>query len=419
MRVQRCKGCRDLSPEQMVSFRLIEAAFRDSCLKWGYQEIKTPTLEYLHLFTATGTLTPGMLSRVYSFLDWDGWSGQRVVLRPDATIPVVRYYIDSLKDKGVARLCYVANSFAFEGTGTENRERWQCGAELIGGSTPLANVELISLALEILKRLGLEGVQVRLSHAGLIKTLLAELELSPGEQARLFDKLLDGDATVLAGLKPRKPDLVKALTLLLDTKSKSSGFLQNIKALIGGSVPELGPPLDDFIGIVDRLEELGLNYQIDLASGRGFEYYTGVIFHLYIGRDSLIGGGRYDALVPLLGGGETPAAGFALYMDKLMKLVRPEDPAEAMAGRILVRAGPEATREAFAFAQRLRNSGFVARFGLDDSRAGDCGWTLDFGGEEGKPVLTDLASRREFTVASPAEALKILGVDDVAEDSAA
>lgn len=409
MRVQRCKGCRDLSPEQMTGFRLIEAAFRDSCLKWGYQEIKTPTLEYLHLFTATGTLTPGMLSRVYSFLDWDGWSGQRVVLRPDATIPVVRYYIDSLKDKGVARLCYVANSFAFEGTGTENRERWQCGAELIGGSTPLANVELISLALEILKRLGLEGVQVRLSHAGLIKTLLAELELSPGEQARLFDKLLDGDATVLAGLKPRKPDLVKALTLLLDTKSKSSGFLQNIKALIGGSVPELGPPLDDFIGIVDRLEELGLNYQIDLASGRGFEYYTGVIFHLYIGRDGLIGGGgRYDALVPLLGGGETPAAGFALYMDKLVKLVKPEDPAEAMAGRILVRAGPEATREAFAFAQRLRNSGFVAQFDLDDSRADDCGWALDVQSKEPPFVLTDLVKHNRFELKSASEVLAIL-----------
>jgi len=68
MRVQRCKGMRDLSPEEMKKFRLIEGAFRDSCLKWGYEEVKTPTLEYLHLFTSTGTLTPAMLGRVYSFL---------------------------------------------------------------------------------------------------------------------------------------------------------------------------------------------------------------------------------------------------------------------------------------------------------------------------------------------------------------
>ena len=93
MRVQRCKGTRDLSPEEMARFRLIEGAFRDCCLKWGYEEVRTPTLEYLHLFTSTGTLTPSRLNKVYSFLDWDGWSGERVVLRPDGTIPVARLYV--------------------------------------------------------------------------------------------------------------------------------------------------------------------------------------------------------------------------------------------------------------------------------------------------------------------------------------
>jgi len=81
MRVQKCKGTRDLSPEEMVRFRLIEGVFRDCCFKWGYREVRTPTIEYLHLFTSAGTLTPGMLGKVYSFLDWDGWSGERVVLR--------------------------------------------------------------------------------------------------------------------------------------------------------------------------------------------------------------------------------------------------------------------------------------------------------------------------------------------------
>ena len=98
MRVQRCKGTRDLSPEEMTRFRLIEAVFRDSCLKWGYEEVRTPTLEYLYLFTSIGTLTPSLLSKVYSFLDWDGWSGERVVLRPDVTIPVARLYIESMKE---------------------------------------------------------------------------------------------------------------------------------------------------------------------------------------------------------------------------------------------------------------------------------------------------------------------------------
>ncbi|MFZ7131882.1 MAG: ATP phosphoribosyltransferase regulatory subunit, partial [Eubacteriales bacterium] len=72
MKVEKCNGMRDLFPSEMEKFRLINEVFRDSCLKWGYEEVKTPTLENLHLFTSAGTLTPSMLGKVYSFLDWDG-----------------------------------------------------------------------------------------------------------------------------------------------------------------------------------------------------------------------------------------------------------------------------------------------------------------------------------------------------------
>ena len=324
MRVQRCKGTRDLSPEEMTRFRLIEGVFRDCCLKWGYEEVRIPTLEYLHLFTSTGTLTPGRLNKVYSFLDWDGWSGERVVLRPDGTIPVTRLYIDSMEERELAKLFYVANVFIFEETGKETRERWQCGAELIGMGSAIADVELIVLTLEVLKRLGLNGIGLRLSHAGLIRALLAKLGLSLGEQTKLFDQILDGDVEALARVKLREPELRRALTSLLDLKGKSSGFLKNLKALFTLSLPELESPLDDFINIVDLLEALGCDYQIDLASGRGFEYYTGMIFQLFMGEENMGGGGRYDALIPLMGGKNTPASGFALYLDRLMSFVKPE-----------------------------------------------------------------------------------------------
>src|SRR5271157_2552005 len=157
MRVQKCKGTSDLSIEEMRRFRIIEGAFRDSCYKWGYQEVRTPTIEYLHLFTSTGTLTPGTLSKVYSFLDWDGWSGERVVLRPEGTIPTVRLYIDNMADKKSARLFYVINTFIFEETGRQNREKWQCGVELIGSDSISADVELMTLSLEVLKKLGFEN----------------------------------------------------------------------------------------------------------------------------------------------------------------------------------------------------------------------------------------------------------------------
>ena len=226
MRVQRCKGTRDLSASEMVKFRMIEAIFSNCCLKWGYDEVRTPTLEYLHLFTSTGTLTPNRLNRVYSFLDWDGWSGERVVLRPDGTIPVARLYIDNMEEKELARLFYVANIFAFEETGKETREKWQCGTELIGMGSTRADVELVTLALEILKKLGFSNVGLKLSHAGLIRSLLLKIGLNPGEQTRLFDQILDGDKEAMAQVKLGTSEQNKALTSLLDLKGKSLGFVE-------------------------------------------------------------------------------------------------------------------------------------------------------------------------------------------------
>ena len=76
----RSRGMRDLLPADMRAFRRVEDAFRAAASRWGYEEIRTPTIETYSLFTAAGALTAQMLSRVYSFLDWDGWSGERVVL---------------------------------------------------------------------------------------------------------------------------------------------------------------------------------------------------------------------------------------------------------------------------------------------------------------------------------------------------
>lgn len=396
MRVQRCKGCRDLSPEDMSRFRLIEGVFRDSCLKCGYEEIRTPTLEYLHLFTSVGTLTPSMLGRVYSFLDWNGWSGERVVLRPDGTIPVARLYIDTMAEKELARLFYITNVFIFEATGKEARERWQCGTELIGVSSTVADVELIALALEILKRLGLKGIELRLSHAGLIMALLAGLGLSPREQTLIFDQMLDGDIGALARVKPARPDLGRVLTSLLELKGKSAGFLKNIKALFHDDLPELKAPLDDFINIVSLLDALGFDYQIDLASGRGFEYYTGVIFQLFNGEEKIGGGGRYDALIPLVGGKDVPASGFALYLDSLMNMVKPEAFTSPLPQRILITAKPPAVKEGFNIANYLRQAGYLAELNLLGQVPAGLKWTLDVRRKAPPFVLTDRINHRKF-----------------------
>jgi len=417
MRVPRCKGTRDLSPGEMAGFRRIEGAFRESCLGWGYAEVRTPILEYLHLFTSAGRLTPSMLSKVYSFLDWDGWSGERVVLRPDGTIPVARFYLDNMESAGLARLFYVESVFIFEETGREPRERWQCGAELIGGGSPLAEVELVALALEVLERLGIDGVEVRLSHAGLVRELLGRLGLSSKEQHKIFERVLDGDAEALAGLKIGKKGLARALPPLLDLKGKSSGFLKNLKALFPPELDGLKAGMDNFIAIVELLESLGCHYQIDLASGRGFEYYTGLIFQLFKDGEKVGGGGRYDALIPQMGGRDVPASGFALYLDRLMSRLVPETLDSPARSGVLVRVAPEALKAGFSLAGALREAGYVARLDLGREPPGVVAWVLDV--QKENLILTDQACERRFEAKSAAEILALLRGQGGNQDSPA
>lgn len=364
MKIQRCKGMRDLSPEEMKIFHYLQGICRDSFYKWGYREVRTPVIEYLHLFTSAGTLTPGMLGKVYSFLDWDGWSGERVVLRPECTIPVARFYVDKMQ--GLARLFYTANVFRFEESKEGNREMWQCGAEIIGAGSPAADVELIALTLEILRNLGVNA-EIRLSHAGLIKALLAKLGLSLDEQHRVFDKILDGDVQELAQISKKSPELCNSLVPLLNLKGQTPGFLRNQQALLCRDIPEIGAPLDDFLKTVNMLDNLEIKYQINIASGAGFEYYTGIIFQFFAGNEKIGGGGRYDDLVSSMGGDDAPASGFALYLDRLMKLVTPVLPESK---KILVKTSSGGTfKEVFNAAENLRRAGFIAEIDLDGQKA--------------------------------------------------
>jgi histidyl-tRNA synthetase len=406
MKIQRCKGMRDMSPAEMTVFHLVEGICRDCFLKWGYQEVRTPTIEYLHLFTSAGTLTPGRLGKVYSFLDWDGWSGERVVLRPDGTIPVARLYTEKMQGQGLARLFYAANVFIFEEAGEKTREGWQCGAELIGAGSAVADAELIALSSEIVNKLGLRNVELKLSHAGLIKALLIKLGLSPEEQNRMFDRILDGDAAALAEVSRQTPELGKTLLPLLSLKGQPKGFLQSQQALLCRNMPEIRSSLEDFLKTVAILDELGLKYQINIASGAGFEYYTGMIFQFFAGKEKVGGGGRYDALIPSMGGGNVPASGFALYLDRLMNLVKPEAISPPLPRRILVKAlVADGVKEAFKIADRMRKAGYIAELDLDGREAR---WIVEV--KTGMPpfALVDKAKSRKIAVRSIDEVLKLL-----------
>jgi histidyl-tRNA synthetase len=401
MKIQRCKGMRDLSPAEMKVFRYVQSIYRDSFIKWGYHEVMTPTIEYLHLFTSAGTLTPGMLGKVYSFLDWDGWSGERIVLRPEGTIPVARMYADKMQ--GLARLYYTANVFRFEQSESANREVWQCGAEIIGAGSALADTELVLLSLDILGKLGIP-VEIRLSHAALINALLAKLGLSQEEHHKVYDKILDGDAKALVEIGKQSPELSDVLLPLLNIKGQSAAFLKNQQALLCRDIPEIKQPLADFLATVAVLDEAGVKYQINIASGAGFEYYTGIIFQLYAGGQKIGGGGRYDALIKSMGGGATPASGFALYLDQLMQLVKVPEAVAADEKVVMVKAAsPGALKDMWRTAAELRKAGVAAVISLDNQKS-----NLVLEVKEGTPSFVLTVNSRSQSLKTINEVFKAL-----------
>jgi histidyl-tRNA synthetase len=410
MKVPRCKGMCDILPEDMEKFRHIEDVFRNTTERWGYEEVRTPTLEYLHLFTATGTLTPGMLGRVYTFLDWDGWSGERVVLRPEGTIPIARMCAEHLHSKGkdgIKRYSYVGNVFTFEGTGKESREQWQCGVELVGGGGALADIELAMLASEVVETLGIGEIEVGLSHAGLIKAIIAELGLGDEQQTKIMDQVLEGNIKALGEVKTKDKELKKALDILLDIKGDSAGYLENIIAIAGKSLAGLEPCLKDFTEIAGLLTAAGCKYHIDISSGAGFEYYTGAMFQFYVSGQKIGGGGRYDDLISLVGGPHMPASGFALYVDKLTDMLKIE---AGERDRILLNignAGEEELTACLKLAGSLRKSGYVVAFELKGKNSDDFRWIVTPSGK-GSFKLVDRNTFKQVEVTSESQIKKAL-----------
>ncbi len=365
----RSRGMRDLLPDEMDRVRLIEDEFRRVCRSWGYREIRTPAIEPLHLFTAAGTLSPKMLDTVYSFLDWDGWSGERVVLRPDSTIPAARLYAETMADGSTAKLFYCQSIYRFA-TDASSREEWQCGVELIGDTGLAGDVELVLLALETLGLLTLPVLSVRVSHAGLVRAVLAAAGLSPDEQSVAYDRLLDGDLTVVDEIEARLPQLNAPLRLLFEVEGAGSGYIENLRAVPPKAIPALGPVLDELGFVIASLEARGVAVVVQSVLARSFEYYSGLVFKIYAGGERICSGGRYDDLIELIGGTPARASGFAHYVSPIVALL-PAAGGDQWKRIAIVpeRSTPELVADSHVVAATLRAQGFIAATSADAGAA--------------------------------------------------
>ncbi len=314
----RSSGMRDLDPDELASLRDVERRFLEVTGARGYREIRTPALEPLHLYSASGALSPQLLDRVYSFLDWDGWSGERVVLRPDSTVPAARWYAERAGGEA-ARLSYVQPVYRFAPEGG-SREQWQCGVELFGLAAPEADSELLLLARELVTALGLGEPSFDLAHAGLVRAALAAAGLDEAQQIDAYDQLLNAETEAVERLLIDYPQGSSALRLLFGVEGDASGYLANLRATLVRAVPEADAAVAELEAVAAALDAAGCAYRIRPASVRNFEYYTGVTFVVRTNGVGCLAGGRYDGLVEAVGGDPAPGSGFGADLLRLAAL---------------------------------------------------------------------------------------------------
>jgi histidyl-tRNA synthetase len=205
------------------------------------------------------------------------------------------------------------------------------------------------------------------------------------------------------------------MTMLLESRGKSSGLLKDINSLFNQNLSELESPLSNFITIMELLEALDINCCVDITSGRGFEYYTGIIFRLFYGEGHVGGGGRYDALIPLLGGHDVSASGFALYLDHLMNIIESQALTVPQLPGVLVKTeiAQGTLPESLSLIDRLHEEGYMAEFYLGGPEPADRRWHLQVELEAPQLILTDNIDNKQYRLSTVAELVALLAAHEV------
>ena len=361
--IQALRGTKDILPEDVGYWQLIEQTAREIFTRAVYSEIRVPIFEQTSLFErGIGEATDIVGKEMYTFKD----RGNRfITLRPEGTAGVARSYISNkLHSQGLQRLWYTGPMFRYERPQAgRQRQFHQIGLELMGTGAPRGDVEAIAIATDILQAIGLSNLQLDINSVG------------RGEDRQKYREAL------VAYLEPYKQDLdedsrdrlTRNPLRILDSKdTKTQEIAQD--------APKLIEYLSDtskkhFDTVLQLLTDLGIEYQINHCLVRGLDYYTHTAFEIKsndLGAQATVcGGGRYDGLVAELGGPETQAIGWAMGMERLVLLLQKlQEATIAKPDFYLVSRGDLAEGQGLVLAQKLRNAGFTVELDLSGSAFG-------------------------------------------------
>ena len=354
-KIKAPRGTFDSLPGQQPVRQRIEDTARRLLEAAGYGRIETPVFEETDLFArGVGESTEVVQKQMFTFTDQGGRS---LTLRPEATASICRAYIEHGMHK-LPQPVKVWTSGPFfrheRPQAGRFRQFHQIDAESIGSDSPLADAELITLVWDLLRDLGVEGVELRLSSLGSVEARAAYLE-----DLRTYLKQHEGEISKEVRERMELNPLRAFDAADEGTREVMDGAPRLLDAIAGEDA-------EHFEAVRGLLEGAGVPYEVDATMVRGLDYYTRTVFELQcerLGAQSQVGGGgRYDGLVEQLGGPPTPAIGWALGVERVALAL---GEAEALPTVEVFIVADEGSRErALGLAVELRRAGIAADLDL-------------------------------------------------------
>jgi ATP phosphoribosyltransferase regulatory subunit len=354
------KGVRVMPPKEAARLRFAQGRLLSVFERWGFREVVVPTFEYLEVFAAA---LPDS-EQVEKFVDRQ--TGRLLALRPDLTSQVARMVATTLRHHPLPlRLCYAAPIFRHgEAEAGRQREFYQAGVELIGLEQPEADAEVIAMAVESCREVGLTRFQIDVGQVEFLRGMLDALPQRPDRRGEILAALRRKDALALDLLLADLacPDPVKAGIRGLTELYGREEVLDRAEALAASERSKRA--LENLRRVYEVLRVYGLTEQVilDLAEHYSLEYYSGIAFQVFAeGLGShLGGGGRYDSLIGQFGY-ECAATGFAFDLEKILHALEKENALPRDAGPLflIIDFHPD-KRQALILARALRSKGYPA-----------------------------------------------------------
>ena len=356
MELRALKGTKDIFGEDMRKWLDMEEIIRHLCDDFGFNQIRTPMFEFTNLFVrGVGETTDVVNKEMYSFTDK---GGNDITLKPESTAAVVRAFLEHnmYADTQPTKLYYISPTFRYERPQAgRQRQFHQFGVEMFGTDSPTADAEIIALGHTLLKRLGINKVELHINSLG-----CPDCRKRYNETLKAF---LNEKREHLCPLCQERME--KNPLRVLDCKNpECQEHLQNAPTVLESLDEACTAHFEELQGL---LTAMNIPFVVDPGIVRGLDYYTKTVFE-FISNDigaqgTVCGGGRYDKLVDEIGGKHIPAVGFGAGMERLV-IVRDAENKEALAPAtrdiFLGYRGNEAMVEAFKLVNALRQEGISA-----------------------------------------------------------